>query len=134
MSRPTPRLEDLQASADSLLGVLKQESEALAGDNLRQLESVTDEKRAVLDSLIEFAEDELKNAHQNSPRWEEFVNTLTECKRRNMINGATMSGVANSRQEALRVLFGQESSANDSDYNASGQMQQSAQSRILGKG
>ncbi|MFK7955611.1 MAG: hypothetical protein AB8B96_05910 [Lysobacterales bacterium] len=131
MARPVPRLDDLQASVDDLLGILKDESDALVADDLRQLESVTDQKRAMLDSLIDFAEGELKSSHQGSPRWDEFVESLTECRRRNMINGASMSAISNSRQEALRVLYGQD--RQDSNYDGEGQLNESAPSRDLGK-
>ncbi len=131
MARPVPRLEDLQKSVDSLLGILKEESDALAGDDLRQLASVSDQKRAMLESLIEFAEGELKSAHEGSPDWENFVESLSECKRRNMINGASMTAMAQSRQEALRVLYGQEGGSED--YGSDGQLNQPPPSRNLGK-
>ena len=131
MARPVPNLEDLQQSVDNLLGILKQESDALAGDDLRQLASVSDQKRAMLESLLEFAEGELKNAHQDSLAWETFVESLSECKRRNMINGASMTAMAQSRQEALRVLYGQDGRGDD--YGSDGQLNQPPPSRNLGK-
>ncbi len=131
MHRPTPRLNDLQSSVDNLLGVLKKESEALAADDLPQLASVTEQKRAMLGSLIDFAESELKNSYQGSSRWDAFVHSVSECRRRNMINGASMAAMSNRRQEALRVLYGQ--NPKDSNYDDGGQLDDPAPSRNLGK-
>ncbi len=130
MTREIPQLTDLQDTVDDLLAVLKDETTALRCDDLTQLAGVTDQKRVMIDSLIEFAEGELKQAHEGAPNWDQFVQSLTECKQRNMINGASMNAMAGSRRDALRVLYGQE---RQHDYGRDGQVQDAPTGRNLGQ-
>ncbi|MEM9531335.1 MAG: hypothetical protein AAGA23_10470 [Pseudomonadota bacterium] len=126
------RLNDLQGQVDDLLGILKQESEAIAGDDIRQLAGVTDNKRAMLEQLLNFAEDEARSARSDGERWRKLVDSLNECKRLNLINGASMTAMHQSRQDALRVLYGQQPGEKPG-YGADGEVDAEPASRRLGK-
>ena len=113
------RLTSLLAQVNELKKILVDEGQALGEADVRQLDSTLQNKRTVLENLLSFADEELAREYAGTPQWEEFVETLGACRQQNLVNGASMTQMAQSRQRALRVLYGQD--ANAEVYSADGQ-------------
>lgn len=125
-------LDGLKHQVDDLMGMLTREGDALASADVKQLDSILDHKRTMLENLLSFAHEELAEDHAGSPEWEQFLEKLSECRKQNLVNGATMSAMSQSRQRALRVLYGQE--AGQESYGRDGRTSEGdAPGRDLGE-
>lgn len=131
-TRMQSNLNDLHTQVDDLMGILSREGDALASSDVKQLDSILNYKRTMLENLLRFAEDELLEQHAGTPEWEEFLAKLSDCRKQNLVNGATMSAMSHSRQRTLRLLYGQE--ADGESYGSNGRTSESpASGRDLGE-
>ncbi|MDJ0656522.1 MAG: flagellar protein FlgN [Xanthomonadales bacterium] len=133
MTATAPRLEDLRNQVDELLRVLDEENAALGQSDLRQLDPVLVRKRLLLENLAAFTADQLAQAKDGSPEWDDFTGKLDECQHRNLVNGATMSEMMRMRQGALRVLTGRSAVPDAGPYGSTGRVDRDGDSRELGK-
>lgn len=107
-------ISELQREAHALIAVLEREFQALTERQLTALESCADAKRAHLTNLERLARHPAVLALANDPadlaQRAQLNTLLSECQRRNDINGAMIEAGRRHTQSALNLLRGPQDS------------------------
>ena len=105
-----------------LLTVLDEEFEALKSQNLEQFERLQPEKLELLKAFASLDFSKAGALLANSPDWEEFQQTILECRDRHRRNGILIQRKLDAIRAALKTLQGADSSSSVEIYDRLGRL------------
>jgi flagellar biosynthesis/type III secretory pathway chaperone len=139
----------LSEKATLLLSVISEESTALSSATPEKLEPILLEKNEITSSLnkleqhrvtllqqMGFKSNEMESCLQqtNQPKlnkkWQQFLDIITECQKKNEENGAIITLQNKQNQQLINILQG--FSGKNQTYNKSGNTNQKKSGRIIG--
>ncbi len=125
------RLSEIRTRLGDLRELLAEEYRLLGAGKVDGIEGLLSVKRRLLEDLATTEPDDLKLAFEGTGAWDGFVDELRDCRRRNLVNGATMSAILKTRGDAFRLLLGHSRGHGDG-YRANGRIAPDAPSREIG--